>query len=411
VGWFVVDGVKQRDWPKRLGDWVPVFVVVVSLLVVLLAGPAGFGAGFTAQKVDTITLRGISSARIGSSPSYARGVAECKVVETGIDGVSTIVSGEKVRLVAIRSERFITASGARVSMTSAQIIAKYGTKLTPTTRGLLFTPTSTAPAEASLRLEFEISNETVSVIRVGEVSFLQGCPTTDATPDVATTPSTAASPGLNRVIVLDPGHNGANGRNVSKINRLVDAGGFKKACNTVGASGAGGLTEADFNWSVAQRTKRALEAQGWTVELTRPTNDGWGPCVNERGAKPGEVGAALMVSIHADGGPSSGRGFHVIYPATKRARSSAVAQQSKDLAVIVRDALVGSGMQPSTYVGRGGLSERNDLGTVNLSTVPAVIIESGNLANAADEALLASVEFQDRLAAAIVASVSAWSKA
>ena len=85
------------------------------------------------------------------------------------------------------------------------------------------------------------------------------------------------------VIVVDPGHNGGNAAHASEIAKAVDAGGFEKPCNTVGASTAAGYPEAAFTWDVALRTRALLEAAGATVILTRSDNEGWGPCVDQRG--------------------------------------------------------------------------------------------------------------------------------
>ena len=48
--------------------------------------------------------------------------------------------------------------------------------------------------------------------------------------------------------------------------------------------------------------------------MTRSDNSGWGPCINERAAIGNRADADAAISIHADGGPADGRGFHVIYP-------------------------------------------------------------------------------------------------
>ena len=58
-------------------------------------------------------------------------------------------------------------------------------------------------------------------------------------------------------------------------------------------------------------------------------------------------------------------------------------------------------MPPATYVGRDGLDVRTDLGGLNLSTVPKVFIESGNMHNATDAALLESPAFRQRAADAL----------
>ena len=55
----------------------------------------------------------------------------------------------------------------------------------------------------------------------------------------------------------------------------------------------------------------------------------------------------------------------------------------------------------SDYVGTHGLDVRTDLGGLNLSTVPKVFIECGDIPNAGDAARLASPRFRERAAAAL----------
>jgi len=55
---------------------------------------------------------------------------------------------------------------------------------------------------------------------------------------------------------------------------------------------------------------------------------------------------------------------------------------------------------------RARSSGEPDLGGLNLSDVPAVFLESGNMRNAKDAALLRSAPFRTRAARAIVAGVS-----
>lgn len=51
-------------------------------------------------------------------------------------------------------------------------------------------------------------------------------------------------------------------------------------------------------------------------------------------------------------------------------------------------------LPPSTYDGTGGVVFRDNLAGLNLTTVPEVLIESGNMRNATDAALLTSSAFQ-----------------
>jgi N-acetylmuramoyl-L-alanine amidase len=136
--------------------------------------------------------------------------------------------------------------------------------------------------------------------------------------------------------------------------------------------------------------------------LTRDTDAGWGPCITERAAIGNRVGAAVAISIHADGGPAGGRGFHVIEPALVPGYTDAIVQPSQRLALDLRSAYqAGTGMPYATYIGHDGLDVRSDLGGLNLSKVPKVFIECGNMRNATDAPLLESAAFRARAARAL----------
>ncbi len=219
----------------------------------------------------------------------------------------------------------------------------------------------------------------------------------------------AALPLAGSTVVLDPGHNGANGTHPSRIDRQVAAGtgGFRKACDTSGTeTNDGRLPESSFTLDFAARLRRRLEALGARVVLTRSTNDGVGPCIDERAAIGNRARADVALSIHADGGPAGGRGFHVIAPLARRALRPAIVAPSLRFARILRARLDAIGLPRSTYLGGGtGLVQRDDLGGLNLSRVPKAFVELGNMRNAADARLLERPAHRDRLALALARAV------
>jgi len=224
---------------------------------------------------------------------------------------------------------------------------------------------------------------------------------------VAPTAVPTPAPLTGATIAIDPGHNGRNGANAARISRLVDAGTLRKACDTVGASTAGGYSEAAHNLDVALRLERLLRAVGARVVLTRRTNSGWGPCITTRAAIGNRAHADAAVSIHADGGPADGRGFHVIYPPSIRGLTDDIAPASYRLALAVRNAFrTTTATRYSDYTGRAGLARRRDLGGLNLSDVPKVFLEAGNMRNAADARLLESGSFREREARALAAALT-----
>lgn len=204
-----------------------------------------------------------------------------------------------------------------------------------------------------------------------------------------------------RVIVVDPGHNGRYNAAVNK--RLVpDGRGGRKACNTSGTSSNAGHSEHAHNWAVAGKLASMLRARGATVVLTRPNDRGVGPCVDERAAIGNRASADLVLSIHADGARSSARGFHIIRSTGMAGGRSAV-RGSERLALIARDSFARTtGMPRSTYLGGGtAITPRRDIAGLNLSKVPAVMLEAGNMRNSRDARLLRDPAFQTKQARAL----------
>jgi N-acetylmuramoyl-L-alanine amidase len=216
-----------------------------------------------------------------------------------------------------------------------------------------------------------------------------------------------ALPLHGKTIVIDPGHNGGNWSHPSEINRLVDAGGFQKACDTTGTSTNDSYSEASYNFDVATRLARILRAAGARVVLTRTNNTGWGPCINERAAIGNRAHADAAISIHADGAPPSGHGFHVIEPQLVPGFNDPIVPRSARLGQVVRDQMAASsGLAPSTYRGHDGIDVRADLGGLNLSRVPKVFLESGNMRNPGDASLQTSPAWRERLAHVIAMALS-----
>ncbi len=222
-------------------------------------------------------------------------------------------------------------------------------------------------------------------------------------------PGRAAAPLAGRVVVLDPGHQLGNHNFPRKINRLVPAGGFRKACNTTGTATNGGYPEATFAWQVTRLLEARLERLGAAVKLTRSTNrqDRWGPCVDERGRAGNQVAADLKVSVHGDGSYAAGaRGFHVIAPTDRRPWTHDIYRSSRRLAVDARAALRARGLPVANYVAGGdGLDFRSDLGTLNLSDVPTVMVELGNMRDSRDAHLMTTPAGRATYARALAAAI------
>ncbi|MEU6104844.1 N-acetylmuramoyl-L-alanine amidase [Streptomyces flaveolus] len=216
-------------------------------------------------------------------------------------------------------------------------------------------------------------------------------------------PAAGTGPLKGKVVVIDPGHNPSNFQHASEINRKVDIGTNWKECDTTGTSTNAGWPEAKFTLDVAHRLRTLLEEQGATVKLTQDDDRPYGPCVDERARIGNEARADAAISIHADGAGAGNRGFHVILPGAVHdgaADTRAIVAPSAELGQRIAGNFVRvTGSAPANYLGGGtGLVTRTDLGGLNLSTVPKVFIECGNMRDSADAALLTSGAWRQKAA-------------
>jgi N-acetylmuramoyl-L-alanine amidase len=215
----------------------------------------------------------------------------------------------------------------------------------------------------------------------------------------------APLPLAGKIVGIDPGHNGRNYTDPSFLDHQVWNGREQEDCDTTGTATDGGYTEALFNFQVAGYLRADLIKDGARVVMTRTTNDGIGPCVNQRAAIINASHADVAVDIHADGAPSWGRGFTVLEPVADGPNDGVIASSAR-LAADVRAAmLTGTAMPVSNYDGKDGTQLRDDLAGLNLTTVPKILIEAGNMKNPADAAMLTSAAFQQQVAAVLLRAI------
>jgi N-acetylmuramoyl-L-alanine amidase len=229
----------------------------------------------------------------------------------------------------------------------------------------------------------------------------------------STPPSASNSPGRfaairGAVIGIDPGHNGGNFDDPGYINKLIYNGREMEHCNTTGTATDGGYTEARFNWAVAGYLAADIRRSGGRVVLTRHSNTGVGPCVNKRARIIDAAHANVAIDIHADGGPSNGRGFALLVPVRDSVNGAVVGKSRAYARILRREFRRITGMPTSTYDGVDGIQPRPDLAGLNLTTVPQVLIECGNMRNAVDARLLTSSRFQKRASIAIETAMDAF---
>jgi len=220
---------------------------------------------------------------------------------------------------------------------------------------------------------------------------------------VLTSP-TQSGPLDGKIVVIDPGHNGANWMHPSIINQLVPDGRGQKACDTTGTATNDGYAEATFTFTLALRVRAILLASGATVEMTRGNNASVGPCVNTRAEIGNTAHGDVAISLHGDGGPSTGHGFAVLVPALSSTNSAVVAASRQFGETLVNSFT--AVLPVSDYLGSRGIQSRSDLAGLNLTKIPKVLIECGNMRNTNDAGLMKDGGWQERAAQQIAYAIT-----
>jgi len=218
-------------------------------------------------------------------------------------------------------------------------------------------------------------------------------------------PSPVSKPLAGKIIGIDPGHNGLNHTDPAFLNRLIWNGRERETCDTTGTQTAGGYSEALFNFNVAVYLRADLRRDGAKVVMTRQNNNGVGPCVDKRSQIINRAHADVAIDIHADGGPITGRGFTVLEPIADGPNDRVIGSSLRFGAEVHQAFIADTPFHISDYYGHDGYIRRDDLAGLNLTTVPKVLIECGNMPNAADAALLTSPKVQKEVARALEAAI------
>jgi N-acetylmuramoyl-L-alanine amidase len=216
-----------------------------------------------------------------------------------------------------------------------------------------------------------------------------------------TAPIASAGNVAGAIVFLDPGHNGANDSSIFK--QVPTGRGGTKDCQTSGTTTGAGFPEHTFNWDVVLRIRQELDKLGVRTAMSRGNDNALGPCVDQRAAMANALHPNAIVSIHADGGPAGGHGFHVNYSAPPL--NQAQAGPAVRFAQVMRDQMVAAGLTPSTYIGSNGLYGRSDLTGLNLAEYPSILVECGNMKNAQEAAAMATPQGQQTYANAIAQGI------